>query len=272
MSQTPDPPDARVVDSCEVGGIRFEEVRVEAGDELPWHDHPQTFINFQLAGIMEASWDRQVQPYSATVLPAGHRHRSLTLTDIHTFQVVVSDARLERLRDDPSVSLDPKLFSGGLPVHIARRMYLSFKSRDDLSSLDLETLLSEFWSATANLSEPLCNSDAGNWLSRAEEYLQANYARSIGSEEIARAVGTHPANLMRQFKRKHQITIGEHVRSIRIQRACEMLGSKAITFSEVAHAVGFADQSHFNRNFRTQLGVTPSAYMKTFPRALNDGN
>jgi methylphosphotriester-DNA--protein-cysteine methyltransferase len=45
-------------------------------------------------------------------------------------------------------------------------------------------------------------------------------------------------------------------------RARELLTRTDLSLSEVAFAVGFADQSHFARRFRQMLGVSPGQFRK----------
>ena len=48
----------------------------------------------------------------------------------------------------------------------------------------------------------------------------------------------------------------------RLARARELLTSTDLSLSEVAFAVGFADQSHFTRHFRQTVGVSPGQFRK----------
>jgi len=139
-------------------------------------------------------------------------------------------------------------------------MYRAFSRRDELSDLELHGLLLEFWIAVSRVRLP---QDAnGSWLGRVERLLKDRYQESVSPYEIAQEVAVHPAHLMREFRRRHGCTVGEYVRAIRVERACELLRCSKLTCAEVAHTVGFADQSHFNRTFRQRLGVTPMEYVK----------
>ncbi|MDN5681527.1 MAG: helix-turn-helix domain-containing protein [Ewingella sp.] len=42
--------------------------------------------------------------------------------------------------------------------------------------------------------------------------------------------------------------------------ACSLLGQSGRSIADIASAVGFYDQSHFNRAFRWAFGVAPSHY------------
>jgi hypothetical protein len=87
----------RTVDQWTSGGVVFEEVDVTDGESLPWHDHPCTYIDLWLCGRMSASWHSDVRPQVVSVLPAGVMHRSLTLSRVRTFQLMVPQTQIESL-------------------------------------------------------------------------------------------------------------------------------------------------------------------------------
>jgi transcriptional regulator GlxA family with amidase domain len=55
-------------------------------------------------------------------------------------------------------------------------------------------------------------------------------------------------------------TVGEYVRRLRFEFACQQILTTRRQLCDVALDAGFADQSHFNRMFRSQMGVTPFVY------------
>ena len=52
------------------------------------------------------------------------------------------------------------------------------------------------------------------------------------------------------------------IRSIKLQKAKELLQTSNKTVSEIAYAVGFNDPSWFSRAFKEEFGYVPSAIHK----------
>jgi len=48
-----------------------------------------------------------------------------------------------------------------------------------------------------------------------------------------------------------------------VLRACQELTAGDAPLAEVALRAGFADQSHFTREFRRHVGVTPAAFRRS---------
>ena len=64
---------------------------------------------------------------------------------------------------------------------------------------------------------------------------------------------------LRAFKRALGITPHEYQRHLRVSKASEMLRAGRSS-AEVAHSLGFCDQSHFVRTFRQLVRLTPRQY------------
>jgi AraC family transcriptional regulator len=52
-----------------------------------------------------------------------------------------------------------------------------------------------------------------------------------------------------------------YVIRLRIERAKELLREGRLSLAQVAAAVGFADQCHFNRHFKRLVGETPGQFL-----------
>ena len=79
-------------------------------------------------------------------------------------------------------------------------------------------------------------------------------------------VGVPARTLQRTFKRYVGVSPKWLVRRYRLQDAAEELAcGEGRTGAELAHDLGYADQSHFVRDFKKLIGVSPSQYAKRNP-------
>ena len=53
---------------------------------------------------------------------------------------------------------------------------------------------------------------------------------------------------------------GNLIRSIRLQRAAELLTKQSGTVAEIAYEVGFSVPENFSKSFKKHFGVSPSEY------------
>ena len=88
-----------------------------------------------------------------------------------------------------------------------------------------------------------------------EEYMANS---NFGAEWLADEVGLSPRQLRRKLKDLTNLSTAGYIRSMRLQRAAQLLEEQAGNVSEVAYAVGFQDPKHFSKLFRQVFGVAPS--------------
>ena len=100
---------------------------------------------------------------------------------------------------------------------------------------------------------------AALWLSRVRDQVAAARRRpSIGA--LARSEGVHPVYLTRMFHLSYGCSISRFIRRLRVQRGADLLARTDLQVSAIAADLDFADQSHFCRTFRAEMGVSPSVY------------
>ena len=85
--------------------------------------------------------------------------------------------------------------------------------------------------------------------------------------KAADLIGTSRRSLQRQLQAEG-ISYSGLIETIRFEMAAELLKNPDIRLIEVAHAVGFEDQSNFGRGFRRVAGISPGRYR----RGLSSGD
>jgi AraC family transcriptional regulator len=98
--------------------------------------------------------------------------------------------------------------------------------------------------------------------------LRADLAVVADLETLARVAGVHRVHVARAFRDHLGCTVGDYVRRLRVQRACELLTATSLSLPDVAVRAGFFDQSHMTRVVKRFLGTTPAALRLT---GMRDG-
>lgn len=92
--------------------------------------------------------------------------------------------------------------------------------------------------------------------------LQARHAERLPLAELACVTGLSRYHVIRAFRAEVGMTPHAYQLDIRINRARRLL-RQGRALAEVAHDLGFADQSHFQRAFKQRVALTPRAYLRT---------
>ena len=100
---------------------------------------------------------------------------------------------------------------------------------------------------------------------RARDMLEQAVAEPPSLRALASAVGANPFVLLREFRRRFGLPPHAFLLRLRAERARTLL-AKGRDLAEVAHDLGFADQSHMTRVFKRLYGLTPAAYRRTVTR------
>lgn len=82
--------------------------------------------------------------------------------------------------------------------------------------------------------------------------------------EAAEALSVLPRELSEAINRSAGISFKAEIRRFRIAHACSLLRTEPKTsVLEIAHRSGFATKSVFNTAFKSEMGLSPTAYRKT---------
>jgi AraC family transcriptional regulator len=164
-----------------------------------------------------------------------------------------------------SLPLDQPLdWNTGPAVGHAVRILDEFEHFDPSSSLIVEGLMLEMLGVCDRQARG--ETAPPRWLRSVSDLLRERCTGPWSLADVAAEAGVHPGYLASTFRRHFGCTIGEFIRRQRIALACRALAESDTPLADVALLAGFADQSHFTRTFKRQLGLTPAAYRKTTSR------
>jgi AraC-like DNA-binding protein len=95
------------------------------------------------------------------------------------------------------------------------------------------------------------------------QFLREHYSDSIYAREVARAAGVSESRLKVLFQKAIGISWVKYLQGYRIHRAAALLNEGDHNVTEAALAVGFVSFAHFNKIFRSFMGVSPKQYKHT---------
>jgi ligand-binding sensor protein/predicted DNA-binding protein YlxM (UPF0122 family) len=96
--------------------------------------------------------------------------------------------------------------------------------------------------------------------SRVKTYIADNLNNHLSLDGIARKFSVGKTTLCKAVKGDLKMTVNELIRSLRIDKAKELLESNKELISEIAGEVGITDYNYFTKVFKEETGVTPSVF------------
>jgi hypothetical protein len=105
------------------------------------------------------------------------------------------------------------------------------------------------------------------WVKELKTIIQDQVDANLSLAEVSKSLDINPSYLSREFsKHFNNLSFGEYIRKLRIEKAIELIHENSYTLTEIAYLTGFSDQSHFTRIFRQHTGKSPSLYKKEFAK------
>lgn len=117
---------------------------------------------------------------------------------------------------------------------------------------------------TAGITRPLDQqglaAPAGALLSAAIRHISQRYNETISNADLAKVCGLSVRAFERQFRSTYGSSPHDYIRQLRVRMSCRPLVFSRAPLAEVAQDCGFADQSHFTKEFRRVMKETPGTY------------
>jgi AraC-like DNA-binding protein/CheY-like chemotaxis protein len=99
-------------------------------------------------------------------------------------------------------------------------------------------------------------------LEKGLQYIQRHYKNPLALQKVADQAGMSLSSFVRRFKKKTGMTFVDYVNNLRISLARSLLSSTSMTLMQISITCGYNSQSHFNRIFKKNEGISPGQYRK----------
>jgi signal transduction histidine kinase/DNA-binding response OmpR family regulator len=100
------------------------------------------------------------------------------------------------------------------------------------------------------------------FLQRAMDILEQHISDARFSiEDFSYEIGFSQRHLNRKLQALTNLPARDFIRTLRLQRARQLLQKKSATIMEIAYEVGFNNPSHFSKCFKKQFGQSPSEFV-----------
>lgn len=97
-------------------------------------------------------------------------------------------------------------------------------------------------------------------LRRITDYVEGQVEPVATIDELAKLCGLSSRHLGRAFKASTGQTLGDYIKSTRLQKARSLLRDTDFSQKEIAHRLGFATVSSFSVAFNKATGLTPKQF------------
>ncbi|MEZ0485254.1 AraC family transcriptional regulator [Fibrella aquatica] len=95
-------------------------------------------------------------------------------------------------------------------------------------------------------------------------YIFDHYSSSITLDDVANIANLTPGAFCRFFRQHTRKTFSMLLNEVRIEHACRHLRESKQTISQIASNCGYTNLSNFNRQFKEVMGMSPSAYIRSY--------
>lgn len=234
-------------------------------DWVDWHTHQNPYFTFLLAGSMQETNKKHTYECSAGTLlfhnwqdaHCNVKHpvytRGFHIELEHRF---FEHYQLQLNKMEGSMMLDNPMFK-----LLFRKMYMQTRFTAAVENLAISESLFKVFGLLQNTDRQE-TAKQPKWVNKIKEVLHEHDSTLLSWDMLASIAEVHPVHLSRQFPKYFNTTVGDYLKKLRIEQAVNLLTHTQIPLIQLAYQCGFADQSHFIRSFKNDIGVTPLQYRK----------
>ncbi|MFE5320810.1 helix-turn-helix domain-containing protein [Paenibacillus sp. NPDC056579] len=124
----------------------------------------------------------------------------------------------------------------------------------------LQDAINSFYRKIVEATKPDGGMKSGSLVSLIEKYIQENYTKDLGLEQISGEMGVSVKYVSRVFKEKTGTNLTDYITQVRMEKAKELLTQTDQRVNDIAEQIGIPSRTTFLRVFKKTEGVTPNEY------------
>lgn len=135
-------------------------------------------------------------------------------------------------------------------------IFIESKMKDVHSQISIDMLLVDVFNTMKPVHKSIENK-MPNWVKQLKEILHASNNENTSLTDLSEILNIHPVHLSREFPKYFKTTIGNYIRTQRLNKALLLIAENKFSMTEVCYVSGFYDHSHFTNTFKKVYQQTP---------------
>jgi AraC family transcriptional regulator len=229
----------------------------ECNQGMHYHENPQICFLFQ-GSDMERRDNLLYERKTGDVYfyHAGEKHGAISRQSVSKNTVIEFGKTFLR-KHEASESQINKAVNNNLDAKfLILKMQQEMLIDDSVSEPAIQTLLLNL----INYSNHSATKSPPKWVRLLDDLLNDRWNEQITLNELSIATATHPTTISKHFRKYFSCTLGEYLRKLKIDKSISLIKNSSMSLTEIALYCGFADQSHFIRNFKQLTGFLPKEF------------
>lgn len=225
-----------------------------------WHYHENSHISFVFQGE-ESEGSRQSNKKGANGISfyyAGEKHRWVSRTALSKSANIEIGSEFFKKYSLTETDIDEAIRNSLDTKFLMLKIQQELLLNDIDSFAAIQTLLLELFCYSKKVSDR----SVPNWVLILSDLLNDNWNEQITLKELAQFADVHPITISKYFRRYFNSTLGEYRRKLKIDKSLALIKQQDLPLTDIAFMCGFADQSHFTRNFKQITGFLPNEFRK----------
>lgn len=216
---------------------------------------PEDFVNQFVRQFSTEHFDGAVKMYQNLFFKAAHGQ-------IKEYSMVETACKLEKGLADAYKKLVPEekkqIFDRNHP--------LAFRNAKEY----MESFLLWISQLRSCLDEEYDSNQSRSRIRSAVEYLEENYKKNLNMAMVSNHVSMNYSLFSIAFKEYTGVNFVSYLKNLRIQEAMRLLENTEDKIQEIGRAVGFENDKHFLKAFKTETGISPTEYRNHARRMADD--